>query len=372
MLLALHRWLGLTLGLVLMSSGLSGALLVAARPLDGWVNAHLHEARGAPLDPRALDAAVERLRGEFPGAELVVRLPRSVGRTVQVDVRDAAWHGQVFLDPAAGTERGRRGEAEGFANALFEWHSALLTDGGGKALLACAGAAGLAVSLLGFVLWWPRSGTWRNALNVRWGVNTTRTVLDLHRAGGALLGLAILVSLASGIYMAWRPLSGWLEDLSGSRTPPAPAVAAGTDGAPAEVSRLMSAAETALPEGRLSIVVLPARNDRAVRVRKQLPDETHPNGLSSVWLDPRSAAVLGVTRWRDGGTGLEGYEYIYPLHIGAIGGTWHRILVALCGLALFALGASGVWIWWKRGHRMGWRERTQNRAAARIHGRRTA
>ena len=118
------------------------------------------------------------------------------------------------------------------------------------------------------------------------------------------------------------------------------------------MSRLLAAADAALPGGRLSIAVLPAGGDRLVRVRKQMPDEPHPNGLSSVWLHPATAQVVRVTPWRDGGPGLLGFEYLYPLHIGALGGTPHRVLAALAGLALFLLGASGVWVWWRRGRRL--------------------
>ena len=85
---------------------------------------------------------------------------------------------------------------------------------------------------------------------------------------------------------------------------------------------------------------------------KRMPDEVHPNGLSSVYLHPASAAVLRIVPWREGGPGVLGFEYLYPLHIGELGGPWHRVLTAATGLALFLLGASGVWLWWKRGRRL--------------------
>lgn len=334
-----------------MSSGLSGALLVAAHDLDRAMHPALHAAAGESV-PAALDAAVVRLRAEFPGDELVLRLPRAAGETLQVRVR-GAWTGQVFVDPSTGTERGRRGESEGFFNVLFEWHSELLAGERGKALLACAALAGVLIAGAGIVLWWPReAGAWRKALRVRWSANAVRTWLDLHRVGGLLAIPLVVVSIASGAYMAWRPISAWVNGLAGFRAPEIPHAAAVPNVPPAKLSALVAAAREAFPTGRPSIVVIGARPDRPVRLRVQMRDEPHPNGLTSAWLHPHTAQVLAVTPWREGGPGLAGFEYLYPLHSGALGGLPHRLLVALAGLALFALGASGLWLWWKRGRRI--------------------
>jgi uncharacterized iron-regulated membrane protein len=346
--LALHRWLGLTLGLVLMSAGLSGALLVIVRPVDHAVNSALHEARATGLDARALDEAVRRIGESHPGSERVVRLPRAPGGSVRVDVR-GPWHGEVFVDPSSGAELGRRADDEGFANLLFEWHSALLSGSRGKAVLFAAALSGIAAIVAGVVLWWP--ARWGRAFQVQWRANLPRQVLDLHRVGGVLAAALVLVSIVSGMYMAWRPVSSWANALGGYTVPSLPRV---TPEGPARapLSRLVASAEAALPEGRVTIVVLPAEADQPVRVRKRMPDEVHPNGLSSVYLHPSSAAVLRIVPWRDGGPGMLGFEYLYPLHIGELGGPWHRVLTAAAGLALFLLGASGVWLWWKRGMRL--------------------
>jgi uncharacterized iron-regulated membrane protein len=39
---------------------------------------------------------------------------------------------------------------------------------------------------------------------------------------------------------------------------------------------------------------------------------------------------------------------IYPLHTGVLGGVLLEAVVALGGLALAAMGITGVWLWWMR------------------------
>ena len=62
----------------------------------------------------------------------------------------------------------------------------------------------------------------------------------------------------------------------------------------------------------------------------------------------RRVGAVNTLAWRDGDPGLIGYEYLYPLHIGALGGLFHELAVALSGLVLAAMAATGAWIWWRR------------------------
>jgi uncharacterized iron-regulated membrane protein len=85
-----------------------------------------------------------------------------------------------------------------------------------------------------------------------------------------------------------------------------------------------------------------------VRVRLRLPDDPHPNGLTSVWLHPQSGAVLAAVRWDRLDLGSRAYAIVYPLHIGQWFGPPQQVLHALLGSALAMLAAAGLWLWWQR------------------------
>lgn len=51
--LAVHRWLGLSLGLVLLLAGATGTLLVIAKPLDEALHPHLFRAAAGIARPLA-------------------------------------------------------------------------------------------------------------------------------------------------------------------------------------------------------------------------------------------------------------------------------------------------------------------------------
>jgi uncharacterized iron-regulated membrane protein len=345
--LRLHRWIALSLGLLLALIALLGAVLTVAQPLDRQANSALFRVPNAgPAHPELLERARARLQAEFgPGTALRFRPPRDADDTLWVLVR-GPWSGTVYLEPATGRELGRRGEQEGMFNLLFELHSSLLLEDRGKALLAALALAYLVLLATGLVLWWPKH--WRQAWRIKLGHGALRALFDLHRVGGAVLGLLAAVTVASGAYMAWRPLSGWVTALSGTAAVRPPAVPVSSSPRNVTLDAAVRQAQMLFPASLVGYVQIPAAAGEALRVRLKLPDDPHPNGLTSVWLHPSSGQPLAVHRWNQLDLGARAYSVVYPLHTGELGGPLHTVFNALLGLTLFGLGASGLWLWWRR------------------------
>ncbi|MFD4836584.1 PepSY-associated TM helix domain-containing protein [Achromobacter sp. NPDC058515] len=350
--LRVHRWLALSAGWVLILAGLTGAALVVAPPLDRWANPELFQTRSGVATaepPASLESVLRSVRREFgPGANLVFRPVREPGETLQVRVR-GHWRGTLFLDPATGAEQGRRGETEGYANVLFKLHSSLYLEGAGKAILAWVALAYLFLLATGLILWWPRH--WSKGWNIVLDKGAPRALFDLHRVGGAAFGLLIAVSVATGAFMAWRPLGAavtWLAGEAAVKAPELPAAsAAGGDTQALDLLAAKAAAQFREP-GFIGYIVVPPDASAPIRFRFRLSDDPHPNGLSSVWLDPRTADVLAVQRWNALDPGAKATAVIFPLHTGELGGAALESAVAAGGLALGGLGISGVWLWWRR------------------------
>ena len=102
------------------------------------------------------------------------------------------------------------------------------------------------------------------------------------------------------------------------------------------------------PSDLIGYIQIPGRTDRPARIRLRLPDDPHPNGLTSVWLDPISGRIIRVDRWRELDPGARAVAVVYPLHIGMLGGGWLQAIIFLNGSTLCILGVTGVWTWWTR------------------------
>ena len=343
--LRLHRWLALALGLPLAIVALLGSSLVVLKPLDRWLNAGLHRVPDGPAAADLLERTRARLLAEFGAdASFVLRPPREAGASLRATVR-GPWEGFVYLDPRDARELGRRGEHEGFFNLVFELHSSLLMNEAGKPLLAVLALAYLVLLVGGLVLWWPKR--WRQAFALALDRGLLRGLFDLHRTGGAVLGLLIAVPVATGAYMAWKPLSQAVTSLSG-RPALAPPKVAPVNLAPVPLDALVATASRQFDGAPAGFVQVPAGAAKPVRVRLMLPDDPHPNGLTSVWMHPQAGTVLRADRWNALDPGARANSVIYPLHTGELGGLALETLNALLGLALGALGLSGLWLWWLR------------------------
>lgn len=344
--LRLHRWLGLSLGLALALVALTGALLIVLKPLDQRLNPGLFAAATPGAPPASLDAVRAAMAQRYgPQASFTLRPPRALQDTLWVRV-SGPWHGTAYLDPASVAFLGQRGEREGVVNFLFELHHGLLLGDDGKALLAAIALSYLFLLASGLVLWWPAN--WRQAWRVRLDAGATRSLFDLHRVAGSLLGIAIAVSVASGAYMAWKPISRFVATVAGD-TPAKPPAIRPAGGGPASLDAMARTAQALFPDSSVGYIQLAPAGP--VRFRMRLPDDPHPNGLTSLWFHPATGAVLAARRWNELDAGAKGNAYIYPLHTGELGGAAHEALNAVAGFALFGLGVTGTWLWWRRRRR---------------------
>ena len=365
----LHRWLGLSVGTLLMLSALSGLALLIGRPLEPVLDPQLFTlpaARSAAVE-QPLQAVLTTLQSRYGvNANFTLRLPQQPGETLRVFVRPAAhtaavasagataanaWKGTAFFDPTSAQFLGQRGETEGVLPWLYELHHELLAGDTGKAVLALAGGGFLLLSAAGLLMWWPRRGRpWRH-----W--------TDLHHSAGAFTALLLAALVLSGTWMAWRPIGGWVNAALGEQAVVAPkltvvragvGVSGGVNGAdttspapaPVSLDTLRARAEAALPEGHT--VYVGWRPREALRVRKRLPDDPHPNGLSSVWLDPADGRVLKLVRWHALDSAGRWTAWIYPFHSGQLWGNAQRWVWGSLAAVMVLLWASGAWLWWQR------------------------
>lgn len=338
-----HRWLGLSFGLVLLVAAATGSALLIAAPLDEALNERLFLAPAA--GSVNYQAVLARLKTEIDlGASLTLRPPREQGESFRAIVR-GEWRGTVYLHPTTGEILGSREEKDGMTGFLFVLHSSLLAGEAGKAILSLTAFAYVCLLVSGVYLWWPVR--WSQAFTIRRAGGSLRTLFDWHRVTGAIFGVLVLISVASGAYMAWPPLAKSISKISGA-SPMAPPKVLGGPPENYIVERAVKKAEQLFPGSTVGYIQVPVKADQPIRIRLRLLDDPHPNGLTSVWLDPSTAQILQVNRWTELDPGTRAYSYIYPLHTGELWGLSWMVLTFLAGVVLSAYAVTGVLLWWGR------------------------
>ncbi|TAM98766.1 MAG: hypothetical protein EPN40_06090 [Rhodanobacteraceae bacterium] len=370
----MHRYVGLSLAALLLMSGLTGSLLAFERELDAALNPELFHRSGVGPD-LSVDALVARVAPQLQGMVITeVHLPHAGQDTVLLDTASADGspprYDQAFVDPANGRVLGTRlwGKLEparrNVIPFLYSLHYSLHTPGeAGKLVLGGAALLWFVHGCFGLALAWPRQSlrreTWARVLSVRSGGDALRRNYQLHRAGGLWLAALSLVIALTGAMLnlkepLFRPVISKLVTISpapaaqlpvqidhgqcGSRLTFETAAAAGVRNAASHYDAAWAYRIGRAPQ--LGVFV--------VAVGEAGSNPRYGLGPSWLYIDDCTGEPLAAD-WADGGTtGDVALREAFQVHSGQIAGLPGRILVSAGGLAVVALVAIGLRLWWRR------------------------
>jgi uncharacterized iron-regulated membrane protein len=364
--LAIHKWIGLSLGLVIAIIGLTGSILVFYQEIDEWLNPELYAVSPpyAGASFRSTDEILSAAKAvapdggslgftvhpPHPGAAYMIYVTRPRPASAYEDI----W--QIFVDPytakVTGTRDVRTGDqwvARAFIPFVFDLHLSLLMPyHWGKTVVGMIAICVVLSLLTAIALWWPPPGKWRRALSGRRGASSQRFIYDLHQVFGIYPWIILLAVFVSGIWLnlpgtflsAVRIFSPATIDASAFRSAPTKDAEAITIGAAIAIAGASSV------EGR--VMWFSGAGD---------PEGTHwicKNGQISIsrifdvrcfFIDQYDGQILFT---EDVVTGTAGNAFIawqWPLHSGQAFGMTGRILVLLSGLACVGLFVTGVLRW---------------------------
>ncbi|HTV32308.1 MAG TPA: PepSY-associated TM helix domain-containing protein [Methylocella sp.] len=362
--ITVHRTIGLFLGAIYVLIGISGSILAFGQSIDEALNASIMrvEAPGVAAAYRPLDEILAAAKAAAPPGSMPERLkmPRHAGLAVAITIlvptddldMDSI---ELFVDPYKAEITGQRlllhqddVFAQPFINIVRDFHWTLLL-GPQRAYLLGIVAILMSFSLLiGVYLWWPRNGNWRHALTIKWNATPERLTYDVHKTLGLYLGFLLIVSLATGIAMIYKPqtraIVGQFSVLRPEAQNQRSTAIAGQR--PLGLDAAAAIADKVFPDGRLHWVLLPGGSEGVYVIGKQAEDE--PNQASTnrnVTIDQFSGNILHVQDRRNFTAGETFLEWLYPLHCGEAFGNIGRALVLMIGIVPLLLYVTGFLRW---------------------------
>lgn len=214
LLLKVHLWVALTVGVYIVVISLSGSAVVFRRELTRWlVPRTVETAIGTRLSAEALDAALQEA---YPRYNIVeVREPSRPDRPIWVALDRGGRASERLFDPYAARDLGLA-----FPRSLrvLEWlvdlHDNLLGGTTGRRINALGGAALLLLTVTGAALWWPGRGRWVRSLGVPRPSRTRRFAWHLHSALGFWCSGLLLIWALTGLYFGFPdPIEATIDRL---------------------------------------------------------------------------------------------------------------------------------------------------------------
>lgn len=366
-LVALHRYVGLTIAGFLVVVGLTGSIIAFHGELDAWANPDLFYApEGQHLSVTTLVQRVEETDANIRVAFVEVNVKPGRSAVLFVEPKPGVTnvdYNQVFADPSTGEVLGHRYygaccfERRAIIPFLYNLHRRLTMPGHwGEWLLGGIAVLWLFDCFVALALASPReilsARRWKTALGIRWQASAYRVTFDMHRAGGLWTWLVMGILAFTSIYLNLgdeivRPVTGVFSQLS-----------------PEPYELVKPPAESAARESFDDIL---RRSETIADLSAQGFSPTgiyydREAGLYLVDLEDKSEFMLGFawaaydTTGKLVGTQMPGagsagdvfLQLQFPLHSGRIGGLAGRIVISVMGVALAVLSITGIVIWLKK------------------------
>jgi uncharacterized iron-regulated membrane protein len=360
--------------LLLFIASITGVWLVFRQELDRALNAQLRVVQ--PGTTRLSEDDIVRLvERTFPDTMVsLVQFPQRADDAVSLSLTATKGPARgrfetVYVDQYRGVVLGRRNTRQGgvsratLDSLILGLHFELLAGAWGRWTMGIVALVWLVTNLIGLALSWPRLWlrvrSWMPLLSARLKDGAYKANYDMHRAGGLwllpVLTVLAFTSVALNLPQYVRPVVLAFSSLS--RQPTGTRVALDEavvtfDQADASVRRMFPAAKTNN--------IFRDLNDGWHSVYFHLPEDANPRGEDFALVDLKTGAITAVRRPATGTRGDRFMAWLFPLHTGGALGWPGRMLVAMGGIVMVVLNATGLYVWWVK-----WRMR--RRAATRRH-----
>ncbi|OYP31058.1 PepSY-associated TM helix domain-containing protein [Rhodopirellula sp. MGV] len=347
--LAVHRWLGLTAGLVFSLIGLTGSVLVFDHAIDEWLNPQLllTDGTGTRLPLQQIIESAERYTGEPALSLSKPRIDNGVFEVwFQAGSEEDPKFAQVLVDPYSGEAKGRRVWGEYLMTYLYRLHFRLLGGEIGGVFVGLVGLLVIVSLLSGIYLWWP---LWRNSLRAAFSIRRNKRNYDIHKTFGIVSSLLLIVLTFTGIYMEFPMVFRSILELASPMTDHPEGLVSTTNSNVAASAKSLTADEALaiasreFPDAKFDHLHPPEGNNGVYEVAfRQAGEVQQSYGRSQVFLDQYSGQIIEVRQPSDFTSSDAFAAWQFPLHNGEAFGLLGRWLVCVSGLLPTALFVTGV------------------------------
>lgn len=345
-----HLWGGLTLGLLLSVSGLSGTLLMYKDQILALQYPHLSPplSAEAPDDSR-IATTLEKVIENYADNELVmVHLPGGSNHYFKVWLKHLDDYQLDYVEANTGKKLISRNPDNDFILWLYNLHAELLSGEKGELFLGLMSFLFVTLIITGYIIWWPGIRRFARSLKLPKRLQLTPLLLWFHRMLGVILAPFLLITIITAIGLVfYKPTQSILISIlneTRSSVPPSSVFCPNTHNQYSIEEQLAVVRQT-LPDARL-IRFHPVNGPhKPVRYRMKFEQEWHQNGRSYVYLNPCTNQVVYSIDDRTSLKGIQISNMLFPIHSVYVGGSVYHGVMTVAGLSPLFLLISGLLTW---------------------------
>ena len=369
----LHLWLSLPFGLIIMTTCLTGALLVFEKEITELVR---HDSYTIPVrktQSLSLQSLLERVARETPDSVQItsVTIPSDFRRAYTVGLSKPRRAG-VLVDPYTGKIVGQSGRLP-FFTTVRELHRWLLdsmkpeAEGifWGRVIVGTSTLLFVFILLTGLFLWWPKKlkGVGKR-LKISLRQGRQRLFYDLHTVGGVYVFVLLLAMAMTGLTWSFEWYRTGFYKVFGAEMAEGGKGDKGDKGPKKDKSkdapREEGAEQAKLPASyiyweevveyviEVSEADYPEITVKDGEVEVPLAGLGNSRAADSFRFDKKTGQVTEYKAYREAKRDKKLRGWIYSVHTGAWGGLFTRICYVLAALFGASLPLTGYYIFYQR------------------------
>ncbi len=213
-LIQLHLWIGLTLGVLFFVISFSGAIYTWETEISNIIYKKKVIPRDVPFVPiSTLKATIDR---EFPKGDFRTAFYKDKSHTIQVLLYGQGTYYHAFMDPYTGALIHLQDMKKGWLNQLIFLHRNLMLGDLGQEIVHWGTLLFLIMIITGIVMWWPnnRAGV-KQRLTIKWNVSPKRLNYNLHNVLGFYVTWILIFSVLTGLFWGFEIVSNSLRTITG-------------------------------------------------------------------------------------------------------------------------------------------------------------
>lgn len=339
-LMPVHRWAGLTLGLIALVSALTGLGMVFRPQLDPVVYPNLFQssscARMVPLD--TIVGAARRLNTASTLDFLRIQDGPSTPVSTRFLNKDT-----LYFDRCTGALVASQNRYSGLFGVM-EWIHRGLRMPGGDAVIGSGALAMLALVGLGIFLWWPRgSRRFVQGFTLNRKLKGPAFNIGLHKTIGGWIALPLVIIALTGLPNAFPSLLDALKSLDETaEAKPRSAIPASGRQTHIPLELAWATINRLSPTPREAVIHVAPKPDDPMEIYIIGAGAPHPNARTYLFLDAYSGKILSYTPYAKMGLGSKIYFWMLSIHTGDVGGLASQLIRFVAALGALALGYTGI------------------------------
>ncbi|WP_436307211.1 PepSY domain-containing protein [Variovorax sp. LjRoot290] len=345
-----HRWTGLTIGMVILMMALTGAVNLFRPQLEPTVNRELLTvptcSERVPLDALGETARAAHMGGRLDYIKLSAGEP-GAARMPAARVRFDDPQVDVYMNPCTGAVVGERPRYGGVLGTIEQTH--ILRFSEEKWVRSITGVCAIIFGIVliggGSYMWWPRRRGYGRALRLDVRLEGRARSMNQHKIAGVYGSLFLIALILTGLPLVFEWYRNGLYTLTGSPLPQKPPKSAPADRDSPRVSMeaFWQKVQALEPNPEHALLKYPGEGPNApleaYMVARGAP---HENARSLLFIDAYSGKVLRYTPYEKASAGFKLYFWMISFHTGSVGG-WPMKLILLFGtLMVPVLAYTGI------------------------------